>query len=75
VPTTTDNGMIRLGDVLVSKPAGEHSGVVQYDHGRAEAATLGAQVRWPHRRVYTSVRPKILEAQWARSPTTRLYRI
>lgn len=36
VPTTTDNGMIRLGDVVVSKPAGEHSGVVQYDHGKAE---------------------------------------
>ncbi|PQK12987.1 hypothetical protein BB8028_0003g16020 [Beauveria bassiana] len=28
--------MIRLGDVVVSKPAGEHSGVVQYDHGKAE---------------------------------------
>ena len=36
VPTTTDNGMIRLGDVVVSKPAGEHSGAVQYDHGKAE---------------------------------------
>lgn len=36
VPTTTDNGMIRLGDVVVSKPSGEHSGVLQYDHGRAE---------------------------------------
>jgi nucleoside phosphorylase len=37
VPTTTDNGMIRLGDVVVSKPAGEHSGAIQYDHGKAEA--------------------------------------
>ncbi|KIL88433.1 hypothetical protein FAVG1_08513 [Fusarium avenaceum] len=37
VPTITDNGMIRLGDVVVSKPAGEYSGVVQYDRGRAEA--------------------------------------
>jgi nucleoside phosphorylase len=36
VPVKTDNGMIRLGDVVVSKPAGEHSGAVQYDHGRAE---------------------------------------
>ncbi|SCO90008.1 uncharacterized protein FRV6_14136 [Fusarium oxysporum] len=36
VPTITDNGMIRLGDVVVSKPTGEHSGVVQYDHGKAE---------------------------------------
>ena len=36
VPATTDNGMIRLGDVVVSKPAGGHSGAVQYDHGKAE---------------------------------------
>jgi nucleoside phosphorylase len=37
VPTKTDNGMIRLGDVVVSKPAGLHSGAVQYDHGKAWA--------------------------------------
>ena len=37
VPTKTDNGIIRLGDVVVSKPSGEHSGAVQYDHGKAEA--------------------------------------
>jgi nucleoside phosphorylase len=37
VPTKTDNGMVRLGDIVVSKPAGEHSGAVQYDHGKAEA--------------------------------------
>lgn len=37
VPTTTDNGMIRLGDIVVSKPSGKHSGAVQYDHGKAEA--------------------------------------
>ena len=37
VPVITNNGMIRLGDVVVSKPAGEHSGAVQYDHGKAEA--------------------------------------
>lgn len=36
VPVKTDNGMIRLGDVVVSKPAGEHSGAVQYDHGKAK---------------------------------------
>jgi nucleoside phosphorylase len=35
VPVKTDNGMIRLGDVVVSKPVGEHSGAVQYDHGKA----------------------------------------
>jgi nucleoside phosphorylase len=38
VPVKTDNGMIRLGDVVVSKPAGKHSGAVQYDHGKAEAS-------------------------------------
>ncbi|KAF3155995.1 hypothetical protein TWF569_008034 [Orbilia oligospora] len=36
VPVKTDNGRIRLGDVVVSKPTGEHSGAVQYDHGKAE---------------------------------------
>jgi hypothetical protein len=33
----TNNGMIRLGDVVVSKPAGEHFGAVQYNHGKAKA--------------------------------------
>ena len=33
----TDSGIIRLGDVVVSKPVGEHSGAVQYDHGKAKA--------------------------------------
>jgi hypothetical protein len=32
----TDNKMIRLGNVMVSKPAGKHSGAVQYDHGKTE---------------------------------------
>ncbi|KAL1859878.1 hypothetical protein Plec18167_006350 [Paecilomyces lecythidis] len=36
VPTKTANGSIRLGDLVVSKPQGEHSGVVQYDRGKAE---------------------------------------
>ncbi|KAI8635489.1 ankyrin repeat protein [Xylariaceae sp. FL1651] len=35
VPVRSDNGMIRLGDVVVSKPVGVHSGAVQYDHGKA----------------------------------------
>jgi nucleoside phosphorylase len=34
MPVTTDNGMIRLGDVVVSKPEGGHSGSTQYDHGK-----------------------------------------
>jgi nucleoside phosphorylase len=37
VPTKTDNGIIRLGDVVVSKPVDGHSGALQYDHGKAEA--------------------------------------
>lgn len=36
VPTMTDSGIIRLGDVVVSKPTGVHSGAVQYDHGKSE---------------------------------------
>jgi nucleoside phosphorylase len=36
VPVKTDNGIIRLGDVVVSKPTGGHSGTVQYDHGKAK---------------------------------------
>ncbi|KAI5460976.1 ankyrin repeat protein [Mariannaea sp. PMI_226] len=35
VPVETDNGLIRLGHVVVSEPTGEHSGVIQYDHGKA----------------------------------------
>uniref|UniRef100_A0A8H7TQ33 Nucleoside phosphorylase domain-containing protein n=1 Tax=Bionectria ochroleuca TaxID=29856 RepID=A0A8H7TQ33_BIOOC len=35
VPVETDEGMIRLGHVVVSKPTGEHSGAIQYDHGKA----------------------------------------
>ncbi|GAM44062.1 hypothetical protein TCE0_060f19382 [Talaromyces pinophilus] len=33
VPSKTND--IRLGDVVVSKPAGKHSGVIQYDYGKA----------------------------------------
>jgi nucleoside phosphorylase len=35
VPVKTDNGIIQLGDIVVSKPAGGHSGAIQYDHGKA----------------------------------------
>lgn len=37
VPTKTDAGPIRLGHIVVSMPVGQHSGAVQYDHGKAEA--------------------------------------
>lgn len=37
VPVMTEEGIIRLGHVVVSKPAGLYSGVIQYDHGKAEA--------------------------------------
>jgi nucleoside phosphorylase len=36
VPVKTDKGMIRLGHIVVSKPSGEHSGAIQYDHGKAK---------------------------------------
>ncbi|KAJ5933640.1 ankyrin repeat-containing domain protein [Penicillium verhagenii] len=36
VPVETTSGMIRLGDVVVSMPTGVHSGVVQYDRGKAD---------------------------------------
>ncbi|KAF4886813.1 Kinesin light chain [Colletotrichum fructicola] len=35
VPVETDNGIIRLGHVVVSKPTAGHSGALQYDHGKA----------------------------------------
>ena len=28
VPVKTDNGMIRLGDIVISNPASEHSGAI-----------------------------------------------
>jgi nucleoside phosphorylase len=33
-PTTTEAGVIKLGDVVVSKPTSVHSGAIQYDHGK-----------------------------------------
>ncbi|KAF3918687.1 hypothetical protein AA313_de0206826 [Arthrobotrys entomopaga] len=38
VPSTAND--IRLGDVVVSKPKGNSSGVVQYDHGKAVKGEL-----------------------------------
>ncbi|VUC33292.1 unnamed protein product [Clonostachys rosea] len=35
VPVETNEGMVRLGHVVVSKPTVEHSGAIQYDHGKA----------------------------------------
>lgn len=35
VPTRTDNGPIHLGDVVLSKPERNHSGAIQYNHGKA----------------------------------------
>lgn len=37
VPVKTDYGLIRLGDVVVSKPVGSNFGTLQYDHGKAKA--------------------------------------
>ncbi|PKY06986.1 purine and uridine phosphorylase [Aspergillus campestris IBT 28561] len=36
VPTKSEQGDIHLGHVVVSQPVGEHSGVIQYDHGKAQ---------------------------------------
>jgi nucleoside phosphorylase len=36
VPVKTDNRIIQLGDIIVSKPAGGHSGTIQYDHRKAK---------------------------------------
>lgn len=38
VPTRTDEGLLRLGHVVVSQPMDQHSGAIQYDHGKAEAS-------------------------------------
>lgn len=40
VPVETDSGPVHLGDVVVSKPVGEHSGAVQYDRGKAEVGSF-----------------------------------
>ncbi|KAG9660854.1 ankyrin repeat protein, partial [Aureobasidium melanogenum] len=37
VPVRTEEGPIRLGHIVVSQPVGQHSGAVQYNHGKAEA--------------------------------------
>ncbi|KAK5681436.1 hypothetical protein LTS10_005966 [Elasticomyces elasticus] len=37
VPIQPDEVSIRLGHVVVSNPEGQHSGAVQFDHGKAEA--------------------------------------
>ncbi|KAF3810009.1 hypothetical protein GCG54_00002458 [Colletotrichum gloeosporioides] len=35
VPVETEEGRIRLGHVVISRPTGTSSGAVQYDHGKA----------------------------------------
>lgn len=40
VPVVTDDGVIRLGHVVVSKPVGLYSGAIQYDRGKAEAGVF-----------------------------------
>ncbi|KAF2720625.1 ankyrin repeat protein [Polychaeton citri CBS 116435] len=40
VPTSTDEGFIRLGHVVVSEPRVQHSGAIQYDCGKAEAGSF-----------------------------------
>ena len=59
VPVKTDNGMIRLGDIVVSKPESGHSGAIQYDHGRPRLASSSAQVLLHHRQPCFSTLHKI----------------
>ena len=40
VPVRTENGIIRLGHVVVGTPTGVHSGTVRYDHGKAKDASF-----------------------------------
>lgn len=40
VPVMTEQGMIRLGHVVVSKPTGQSSGAIQYDRGKAQDGKL-----------------------------------
>lgn len=40
VPMMTDIGRVRLGDVVVSRPTGIHSGAIQFDHGKAHRGTF-----------------------------------
>ncbi|PYH90696.1 purine and uridine phosphorylase [Aspergillus ellipticus CBS 707.79] len=40
VPVVTEQGMVRLGHVVVSKPTGQSSGAIQYDRGKAHDSIL-----------------------------------
>jgi nucleoside phosphorylase len=66
VPTETNNGIIRLGDVVVSEPTGQHSGTVQYDHGKAEVGQF--------RRTGCLDRPPTLLLNAARDLAARRFR-
>ncbi|KAF4553215.1 Hypothetical protein D9617_7g029420 [Elsinoe fawcettii] len=36
VPTKSASGRVKLGDIVIGTPTGQHSGTIQYDHGKAE---------------------------------------
>lgn len=40
MPVETEMGHIRLGDVVVGKPRGDHTGVAHYDNPRGEYNTM-----------------------------------
>lgn len=42
-PFETENGMLRLGHVVVSEPTSVHSGAIQDDHCKAPAGSAGFQ--------------------------------
>ena len=71
VPATTEHGRIHLGDVVVSKPTGIHSGVVQYDHGKAYSGRFertGALAPPPAVLLQAAQNMAARRARWRRDP-------
>ncbi|RMJ22457.1 hypothetical protein PHISP_06670 [Aspergillus sp. HF37] len=71
VPAMTEYGRIHLGDVVVSKPTGIHSGVVQYDHGKAYSGLferIGALAPPPAVLLQAAQGLAARRARWRRDP-------
>lgn len=57
VPTKTDAGVIRLGDIVVSRPTSEHPGAVKYDLTKAKSGQFectGAAIARPPTLLFTA---------------------
>jgi hypothetical protein len=73
----TENRMIRVGDFVVSKPAGGYSGAVQYNHWKAETGQFRRTALWLHRQRCFSMRRKIWQPSGlghARIPVMEKYK-